>query len=404
MIDPKYTDLPGIAYDQPDVYETDDTPENENYQDNQEDGDSVEKLNVNPVDAFYKFKDKHVSSKGVDFSDSITGKSKTGYNLCSGEWNISYRDENETPVQKHQRLKLEVQELLDEIGAIRKNAKENEESKSLTDIIYQIETTGKELESMNIDSLLSGNSDSYFSNHQELHFKELKSQIEIFKQKNFVDNKSGKEINLPTQELSKQGTLKYQMIYFPDKAKVQDIARISHLEKRLGYLEHIVGIPNDSTAKSSQILKSKGIVNSMEKLMTNSFLLNSNQLDVLETKVASLLQKMDTVLQKKASTLQDSKHEKVIIELYDLFKQSEDCSQILPQVVDRMTSLSSLHQRAAEFVNQLKELENLQQNIGGSLTSNKTFLEGIQNNFSSNLEIIGNDIASLNERLKKLKT
>lgn len=43
------------------------------------------------------------------------------------------------------------------------------------------------------------------------------------------------------------------MTYFPDKAKVQDIARISHLEKRLGFLENVIGISNDSNTKCSQV-------------------------------------------------------------------------------------------------------------------------------------------------------
>jgi dynactin-2 len=62
-------------------------------------------------------------------------------------------------------------------------------------------------------------------------------------------------VNLVPQEPVKYGTLKYQMTYFPDKAKIQDLARISHFEKRLGYLEDIIGISNDNSTKCSQVYK-----------------------------------------------------------------------------------------------------------------------------------------------------
>lgn len=50
--------------------------------------------------------------------------------------------------------------------------------------------------------------------------------------------------------------------------------------------------------------------------MANACLLNSSQLDVLENKVTSLIHKMDSVIQKKAMTLQDSRHEKTVSIIY----------------------------------------------------------------------------------------
>ncbi|XP_011495731.1 PREDICTED: probable dynactin subunit 2 isoform X2 [Ceratosolen solmsi marchali] len=390
------------AYDQPDIYETNDPPENNQFTDcTQEDEDSIEKVNVSATDAFNKFKDKYVSSKDVDFSDRISSKSKVGYNLC--QWEYYSNGENEAPIQKYQRIQHEMQELRDQILTVQRNLKDNEDSKSVTDLVYQIECTGKELDSLNLDSL-SETSITYLSNFQEVRFKELASQIEIFKHKNYIESSYPvKDINLQSQGPTKYGTLKYQMTYFPDKAKIQDLARISHLEKRLGYVENIIGISNDNTTKCSQILKSKGITKSIEKLMASACLLNSTQLDILENKVTSLIDKIDKVILKKTSIKQDSKHELIVEELYDLVKKSQNCSEILPQTIDRMLSLNGLHRKAAEFGNQLKDLENLQETINGTLINNKTLLEGIQKNFASNLEVMACDITSLNERIQKLK-
>lgn len=47
----------------------------------QEDTDSIEKIYVNTIDAFHKFKDKHLSAQDVDFSGTLSSKRKTGYNV-----------------------------------------------------------------------------------------------------------------------------------------------------------------------------------------------------------------------------------------------------------------------------------------------------------------------------------
>ena len=51
------------------------------------------------------------------------------------------------------------------------NLKENEDPKSLMDILFQIENTGKELNAMNIEKLLGGNAVSSLSNYHEIRIK-----------------------------------------------------------------------------------------------------------------------------------------------------------------------------------------------------------------------------------------
>uniref|UniRef100_A0A3B5M4Y7 Dynactin 2 (p50) n=1 Tax=Xiphophorus couchianus TaxID=32473 RepID=A0A3B5M4Y7_9TELE len=65
MADPKYANLPGIE---------------------ELCSDSVERIVVNPNAAYDKFKDKHVSTKGLDFSDRISRSRRVGYE--SGEFEI----------------------------------------------------------------------------------------------------------------------------------------------------------------------------------------------------------------------------------------------------------------------------------------------------------------------------
>ena len=110
MADPKYANLPGIAHDQPDVYETTDLPECDlqSHVDIDEDSNAVETLHITTGDAFGRFKGKQLAGEvySSEYELAATGSGKTG--------------EKETPLQKYQRLNCEVRELLDELDLARK--------------------------------------------------------------------------------------------------------------------------------------------------------------------------------------------------------------------------------------------------------------------------------------------
>ena len=100
MADPKYANLPGIAHDQPDVFETGDLPESDqHYDDESAEGSSgfidhvVETLHVSASDAMGRFAGKNLDAAGVDFSDRIKGGSrgKRGYVAWSGDLELVNR-------------------------------------------------------------------------------------------------------------------------------------------------------------------------------------------------------------------------------------------------------------------------------------------------------------------------
>jgi len=78
----------------------------------------------------------------------------------------------------------------------------------------------------------------------------LISQIELFKQTSVPSSK------IPEKNASESvepGVLKYQMMYFPEKARMQEAARIAQLEQRLCCLENLIGTSNDKLSKFSQV-------------------------------------------------------------------------------------------------------------------------------------------------------
>ncbi|KOC63803.1 putative dynactin subunit 2 [Habropoda laboriosa] len=401
MANPKYADLPGIAYDQADVYETTDLPESEQFDIYPEDeSKSVEKLHISATEAFNKFKGKQVISEGVDFSDRLSLKPRTGYKF--GDWELPAEGEKETPIQKYQRLQCEIKELYEEVNELKEKAKE-EEVKSVADVISQVQLLEKQLDSLKLEECLGADLVATLSDPQGTRLQQLVSQIEAFKQTTILTSES--DTNTQSTNIdgtSDAGILKYQMMYLPEKARMQEAARIATLEQRLSNLENIIGTTSDKLSKFSQNLKCQGVIVAVQELGAKAALLDRYQLDMIESRLATLINKMNNIAQKKAALTLDSEQEQKISEMYDIVKQTETMSEILPQTVNRMLALNTIHQQAATFNKSLTRLEELQSQITTDLESNKSLLKGVQESFASNLEIIRNNIESLNERIQKL--
>ncbi|KAL2740815.1 dynactin subunit 2 [Vespula squamosa] len=403
MADSKYSDLPGIAYDQVDVYETTDLPESEQFEIYPEDeSDSIEKLHINAREAFSKFRTKTVGDTKVDFSDSISRKSRTGYKFR--DYELPGEDEKETPIQKYQRLQCEVKELYEEINALKENAKEeNEEVKSAIDIISQVEQLGKEINDLKLEESLGSGLMELLSDPQGARLKQLISQIEVFR--NTDISKSETEIKpdiTETKETSPSGVLEYKMMYLPEKAKMQEIARIVQLEQRLCCLESVIGTSNENFSVFSRNLKCQGIMDAVQQLSAKAALLDTSQLDAIESRLSALIYRIDTIAQKKSTLTPDSELKQKIEEMYKIVKKTESMSDILPLTINRMTSLSTIHEQAANYSKAMKQFEDLQKQNTQFMDSNKCLLAGVQESFASNLEVIKNNITSLSERVAKL--
>ncbi|XP_076288731.1 dynactin subunit 2 [Lasioglossum baleicum] len=402
MADPKYADLPGIAYDQVDVYETTDLPESEQFQLYSEDEtDIIQKIHISATEAFNKFKGKHVISETVDFSDCVSLRPRTGYKF--GDWELPGDGEKETPIQKYQRLQHEIKELYEEINDVKQKAKDEAEVKSVVDIISQVQDLGKQLDCLKLEECLGTDLVATLSDPQGTRLKQLISQIEAFKQTSIPTSESdSKSPSTKVEKTAEPTVLKYQMTYLPEKARMQEAARIALLEQRLCNIESIIGTTNDKLSKFSQNLKCQGVMDAVQQLGAKAALLDTFQLDIIENRLASVIHRMDNIAQKKAALALDTEQEQKISEMYEIMKQTETMSQILPQTVNRMLALNTIHQQAAEFNKSLTRLDELQLQITSDLESNKSLLKGVQESFASNLEIIKNNIEALDERIKKI--
>lgn len=404
MADPKYADLPGIAYDQPDVYETNDLPESDQFQNyTEEDNDSIEILHISATEGFNKFKGKHLINKGVDFSDRLSRKPRTGYNAISGDWELPAEGETETPIQKYQRLQCEIKELYEEINQIKETAKSNEDLKSAVELVSQVEQTGKQLDNLKLEQCLGSDLVTSLSDPHGAQLKKLISQVELFKETGTGKPETSTTAGKASKEDDVQsGVLQYQMLYQPERARLQEASRVAYLEQRLGRLENVIGAGNEKLGRLTQSIKSQGLVEAVQQLGAKAALLDVGQLDGIENRLAALVHRMDNIAQHKSNAPISSELEQKISEIHEVIKMTETMSQILPQTVNRMLALSAVHQQAAEFGRSLTLLEELQGQISSELDSNKVLLKGVQESFALNLELIKNNITAIDERVQKL--
>lgn len=394
MADPKYANLPGIAHDEPDVYETTDLPESEQAADFYEEpeNESIERIHLSADEAFNKFKGKFLNANNVDFSSRISKKMRTGYDALSGDWELRAAGEKETPIQKYNRLQCEMKELLEEVGSIDKTKKDDKDCMLTT---QQVEQSLKKLADLKLEETLGAEIVSQISDPPGAQIKKLLSQLEQFKKKASEKSES--------QQAADEDAIVYQFNYRPEQAKLQQTTRLAELEARLHFLENVLGSNKEKLARLSAASTKSSLWETAQHLSATASLLDSSQLDHIEGRLSALAQKLESIAEKKKQIEKDEEKDKMILELYDLVKNSENITKLLPQTIERLKALEALHTKAADFTKTMSQIELMQSEIAGNVENNKTLLQGVQESFAMNLNEINQTVISLDARIKALK-
>merc|ERR1712029_270608 len=194
----------------------------------------------------------------------------------------------------------------------------------------------------------------------------------------------------------------YELLMKPETSKLDDQKRIAELDKRLENLEKILAFSPDKMSELSMETNQKSVIGAMQVLNSRMNLLSPTHLDHVEGRLAALLQKMNTLADKK-SVLDDAEKQSKIAELYDVCMKAEANAVVLPNIVDRLDSLQTLHEQASQFSKALTQLDTVQQKLDSSLGSNQKILVETQGKFSENLSNIQKNFENIEERLNALK-
>uniref|UniRef100_A0A023F9R4 Putative dynamitin n=2 Tax=Triatoma infestans TaxID=30076 RepID=A0A023F9R4_TRIIF len=396
MADSKYANLSGIAYDQPDVYETSDLPEVDQLRESlEEESDAVEQLNISVPDAFSKFKGHVLSSENVDFSDRLGRHKRTGYGLCSGEWELVAAGEKETPLHKYQRLKCELKELMEEISSLKED-----ESKELPNfvIVSHLETMNRQLEELRLDKSLGTELVTNLADPQGAQIKKMLCELDKI---GGIESESDQgSQGQAMSEQGQSGEVRYQVSSRPRQAQLLQSARLSDLESRVARLNSVISSSPDSLRRLCGD-GDKSLTERSRWIAGKVALLEVSQLEAIDARMTSLLAKLDQ-LSERSSSLQDQERDNKISELYDLARTMEDMSQVLPRALDRMIALETLHIQGTGFVKSLAQLEATQQALNNSCETTKEALRAVEQNFAASVKAIKANLEQVDARIKVL--
>ncbi|XP_051753699.1 dynactin subunit 2 [Ctenopharyngodon idella] len=401
MADPKYANLPGIASNEPDVYETSDLPEDDQAQFESEElcSDSVERIVVNPNAAYDKFKDKHVSAKGLDFSDRISKNRRVGYE--SGEYELLAEGcgVKETPQQKYQRLVNEIHELCQDVERIQVSTKEVSAEERLTPVALaqQAAQLKQQLVSAHLDSLLGPNAHINLTDPDGALAKRLLTQLEVAR--GVRSGLGGEGKTAPPK--GPDGVILYELHSRPEQEKFTESAKVAELERRLAELEMSVGSGSDKQGPLSAGVQGASLTDTIELLQARVSALDAATLDQVEARLQSVLGKMNEIAKHKAA-IEDAETQNKVSQLYDVVQKWDAMATSLPQVVQRLTAVKELHEQAMQFGQLLTHLDTTQQMINNSLKDNTTLLTQVQQTMKENLVAVEENFAALDQRMKKL--
>uniref|UniRef100_A0A672ZN13 Dynactin subunit 2 n=1 Tax=Sphaeramia orbicularis TaxID=375764 RepID=A0A672ZN13_9TELE len=362
MADPKYANLPGIAFNEPDVYETGDLPEDDQAQFESEElcSDSVERIVVNPNAAYDKFKDKHVNTKGLDFSDRISKSRRVGYE--SGDFEILGEGSGvkETPQQKYLRLVNEIQELTQEVDTIQTATKESNAEERLTPVVLaqQAAQLKQQLVSAHLDTLLGPQAHINLADPDGALARRLLTQLEAAKGSRSSTTGDGKPA---ASAKGPDGVVLYELHSRPEQERFNEAAKVkwkNGFDFALSFLYQ----------------------ETIELLQARVSALDSTTLDQVEARLQSVLGKMNEIAKHKAA-IEDAETQNKVSNIH-------------------FPSLS--HHISMQFGQLLTHLDTTQQMINNSLKDNNTLLTQVQQTMKENLVAIEENFAALDQRMKKL--
>lgn len=215
-------------------------------------------------------------------------------------------------------------ELMEEITVIQSDSAISKEEKESYEAVSTVVSSAKKvLESLKLEQILG--KEAVSGNQKEV--KKLMAQVDEYK-------KSGNS----------------EPIKIIGGFDLSQTTRIAELEHRLHVLETAIGAKPEKLSRLASSLGTSSLLEAVQQLSTKAALLQPNQLDLIEARLGNLATKMDGLGEKASGSNHDVARDQKTLELYEIAKRTEPITQILPDMLDRMKALESLHKYGRIFI------------------------------------------------------
>lgn len=209
---------------------------------------------------------------------------------------------------------------MQELSALQLDSKISKEEKESYETVGSVVNNAKKvLDSLRLEQILGKEA---VASSSESEVKQLMNQVEEYK-------KSG---GLSAVKFVGVG------------GELVQTTRIATLEHRLHELECAIGAKQEKLSRLTASLGTNSLLDAVQQLSTRAALLQPSQLDLIEARLNNLGTKMDGIAEKASGGAnQDPTRDQKTLELYEIAKRTEPITQILPDMLNRMQALESLH-------------------------------------------------------------
>ena len=336
--------LPGIAIDQPDVFETPDVQKSDHRSVQQIpiQDTNVEIIKVSQGDAFKRFEKTSLATNEVDFRDVDFGR--RGYQTW-GEWQLPEGSriirEDETVLEKYHRLQTEVAELQQQLQGL-EGGNEARLSGDLTvgNVIKNLNEFANSLQSMKVQQwaesdLLSG------ARQETSVLSKLEKDVERLTTSTEKESgKEGKKSNgIPAECLT------YELLCRPQLSRSGDLSILNQLEQKLNRIENVVGM--EKTSILTDLSNERTVSDAVAVLSRKVSQLDPSHLEQIDGRLTSLSQKLNQIQERKAR-VENVERDGRLSSLLQVCKETESQRLALPVIVSRLNSLSQLEQQGMD--------------------------------------------------------
>ncbi|KAI6656873.1 Dynactin subunit 2-like isoform X1 [Oopsacas minuta] len=365
------------------IFETPDPPVLQQCIKDDTNSESVEEIRVGVKDGFEEFKNANIDTSKTDFSQIRP----TGFSLDPWEYELNAGgDRAEGLSERYTRLEREISHLKSDLNS-------TDHASERLNLLQRVDGLEQQLSDVKLDKIYS----------EHISVARGVQGLDRTLTKNLLDTLHGSKKEGKEED---KGTITYELVLKPDDAKYIQAASLRRLEERLGVLEKIVGGKDDKIR--SDLLSSAG-ESQAHSLMSNLTVLQRKCLALDQGVVGNLNQKAGELLQKIEKLKHDKEKQKdtpvennKIIELFELTKRWDGTASALPDVLERLQTLKSLHESAAGFNLTLNHLEQRQRDVSESLVTNQEVLRQVSGTLEANMERIQHNFDNINKRIDAL--
>lgn len=381
------------------VFETPDPPPNTFTYEDDLNSETVHSLDTNMKSSFKKFKNTTLDTESADFSDSLGRPSQHGFKAEPSEYGMQITtQEPETLMQRYQRLKTEVAELVSDVEQVREGQKSSEKMLEVSpvDLAQDVQLLQRQLHDVQMDQVMgSQHLTSPQNPYHSLLLRDLKSQVEAL---------GSADRGVASSSHSNQPI--YELYAKTETAKFAHLSKLSEVEDRLAQLEGVVGNTDTrvSSAAGGLDADQKDLSTAVLNLQAKVALLDVGHINAIGSHlqgVLSLLGQVEKTAEEKQE--KDPDNQAKIAEALEAVKGIRSIAPLVPDLIDRLHTLKDLHERAAQFASSVALMSDSQEQLSKQTVDLQALLTKMESSFKENLATVQSNFSSLEERISSIK-